>query len=48
MENRNGLAADVSHAAGTAERDTALAFIGRHTPRRITLAPTSCLMWRAS
>lgn len=41
MENRNGLAvdADVSHATGTAERDTALAFIGRHNPRRrITLA----------
>jgi hypothetical protein len=26
--------ADVSHATGTAERDTALAFIGRHNPRR--------------
>jgi hypothetical protein len=41
MENRNGLAvdADVSHATGTAERDSTLAFIGRHNPRRrITLA----------
>lgn len=42
MENRNGLAveADVSHATGTAERDTALQLVDRHNPqgRRITLA----------
>lgn len=42
MENRNGLAvqADVSHATGTAERDTALQLIDRHRPRarRVTLA----------
>ncbi len=42
MENRNGLAvqADVSHATGTAERDTALKLIDRHRPqaRRVTLA----------
>ena len=41
MENRNGLAvqADVSHATGTAERDTALLLIERQNPRhRITLA----------
>jgi len=41
MENRNGLAvqADVSHATGTAERDTALKLIDRHKPstRRVTL-----------
>ena len=42
MENRNGLAveADVSHATGTAERDSALALIDRYRwhGRRITLA----------
>ncbi len=41
MENRNGLIVDcqVSHATGTAERDTALALIDRSKPksRRITL-----------
>ena len=51
MENRNGLAveADVSHATGTAERDTALRLIGdrKGTGRKVSaashLAPTSCI-----
>jgi transposase len=42
MENRNGLAvaAEVSHATGTAERDTALKLIDRYRrqDRRVTLA----------
>ena len=46
MGNRIELAveADVSHATGTAERDNALALIGRHTPRRrVTLAADKLL-----